>query len=101
MPRDRGVSAEIERAEQVAVAALAYLAETPEEMVRFLTLTGVDVGNIRQLARERAFLAAVLGHVTAYEPLLLAFAQSAGIEPARVTRAQTVLAGPAWEREVP
>ena len=101
MPRDRGVSAEIESAERLAVAALAYLAETPQELVRFLTLTGIEPGDIRELVGERAFLGAVLGHMRGDEALLLAFAESARIEPGRVGHAQTLLSGPAWEREVP
>jgi len=43
----------------------------------------------------------VLEHLAADEALLVAFAAEAGIKPAEVDRAHTVLAGRDWEREVP
>ena len=101
MRRDRGVSAEISAAEGLAVSALLYLAEDAERLGRFLAMTGIDPTQIRKAAADRAFLAAVLEHISADERLLLAFAGSAEIAPAAVSRAQILLSGPVWERDTP
>ena len=54
------------------------------------------------LAREPRFLAGVLEHMLGDESLLIAFATSAGIDPAEVARARSALGGGRkWERDVP
>ena len=55
---------------------------------------------IRAAAHEPGFLAGVLEHMLADESLLLAFADSAGIDPADVARARNALGGQ-WERDMP
>lgn len=87
-------------AEVVAIQALAYIAGEPEQLGRFLAITGIGPDQIRQAAREPRFLAGVLTHVMGDERLLVAFAESAGIEPATVGRAHDALGG-RWERDVP
>ncbi len=47
-------------AEQIAITALGWLANEPEQLSRFLALTGSDVGDIRRQAASPAFLAGVL-----------------------------------------
>ena len=46
------------------------------------------------------FLAGVLEHMLGDESLLIAFATSAGIDPAEVARARAAM-GRRWERDVP
>jgi hypothetical protein len=87
-------------AETVAIQALAYIAGEPEQLGRFLAITGIGPDQIRQAAREPQFLAGVLEHVMGDERLLMAFAEQAGIAPATVGKAHDALGG-RWERDVP
>ena len=87
-------------AEMLAVQALAFLAEDDSRMSGFVASTGIAVESIRAAAREPNFLAGVLEHILAEENLLIAFADSAGIDPAEVARARQAL-GKVWERDLP
>jgi hypothetical protein len=80
-------------AEILAIQALAFLAEEPEQLNRFLGMSGIDADDIRTAAREPAFLAGVLEHMLGDESLLIAFAESAGIEPGEIARARSALGG--------
>jgi hypothetical protein len=86
----------------MAIQALSFIAEEPERLARFLAITGIDAGQIRAAARQEGFLAGVLDHMLGDENLLVAFATSAGIDPAKVGRARSALRGGGkWERDVP
>jgi hypothetical protein len=87
-------------AEMLAIQALAFIADDPDAMSRFIEASGVSVAEIRRAAREPGFLAGVLEHMLADETLLLAFADSAGIDPAGIARASRALGGQ-WERDLP
>jgi uncharacterized protein DUF3572 len=76
-----------ESAEEIAVAALGFVAADPAQLTRFLSITGIEPQAIREAAREPGFLAGVLQFIIAHEPTLIAFAESAGIEPASVAQA--------------
>jgi Protein of unknown function (DUF3572) len=89
-----------EAAETPAIQALGFIAAEPQSLSRFLETSGISVDRIRQTAREPGFLAGVLEHMLGDESLLLAFARSAGIDPAEVARAASALGGQ-WERDVP
>ncbi len=89
-----------EAAETLAIQALAFIAEEPQSLRRFLDISGIAVEQIRAASREPGFLAGVLEHMLADESLLIAFAQSAGIDPAEVARAARALGG-RWERDLP
>jgi Protein of unknown function (DUF3572) len=89
-----------EQAETLAVQALAFIAEEPERMAAFLSTTGIDPGAIRDAASSPDFLAGVLEHMLGDESLVLAFADSAGLDPAEIARARSALGAP-WERDVP
>jgi hypothetical protein len=80
-------------AEMLAIQALAFIAEDPERLAAFLGATGIDVGAIRQAANAPGFLQGVLGHMLGDESLLVAFAESAGIDPAEIGRAHQALGG--------
>lgn len=78
-------------AEEIAIAALGFIAADPNLLPRFLAITGIEAGHIREAAREPGFLAGVLQFIAAHEPTLLAFADNAGIEPSSVLRAMRAL----------
>ncbi|HEY0566599.1 MAG TPA: DUF3572 domain-containing protein [Xanthobacteraceae bacterium] len=88
-------------AEQFAIQALGFLAGDPEELGRFLALTGIEPTEIRTAAQQPGFLAGVLDYICAHEPLLLAFARDGGFDPSDIARAREAIAGPPWNRDVP
>ena len=79
-------------AETLAIQALAFMAEEPERFNGFLAATGLSIEHIRTAANEPGFLAGVLEHMLADEILLVAFADSVGIDPADIARAHNALA---------
>ena len=89
-----------EAAEMLAIQALGFIAEDPERLAGFFASTGIPAEEIRAAAGEPGFLAGVLEHMLGDESLLVAFADGAGIDPAEVARAHSVL-GKAWERDLP
>src|SRR5213593_3650327 len=89
-----------EGAQALAIAALSYLAAEPEQLGRFLALSGIGPEKIRDAAREPHFLAGVLEHICSDERLLLDFAKYAEIKPPEVERARAALGG-TWERDLP
>jgi hypothetical protein len=82
-----------EAATALAIAALGFIADDPERLGRFLSLTGIDPRAIRVAAGESDFLLGVLDHLAGDESLLLAFAQENEIDPDEVRVARSVLAG--------
>jgi len=89
-----------EAAEMLAIQALGFIAAEPERLDAFLAATGLTLERLRESATEPDFLAGVLEHMLADESLLLAFAESAAIDPAAVARARNALGGN-WERDLP
>jgi hypothetical protein len=73
-----------EESERLAIAALRFLAGRPEDLDRFLGLTGLGPQNLRRAAADPGFLASVLDYFVADEPLMLAFAAEQGIAPQAV-----------------
>jgi hypothetical protein len=89
-----------EAAEMLAIQVLGFIAAEPERLDAFLAATGLTLERLRESATEPDFLAGVLEHMLADESLLLAFAESAAIDPAAVARARNALGGN-WERDLP
>jgi hypothetical protein len=90
-----------EAAESLAIQALSFLAEEPERLAGFLAASGIGPDDIRDAARQSGFLGGVLDHMLGDESLLLAFADSAGLDPASIARARRGLSGRPWERDLP
>ena len=86
-----GLRQDREAAEMLAIQALAFIAEEPERLNRFLEMTGIPLAEIRAAAGAPGFLAGILEHMLGDESLLIAFATSAGIDPAEVARARSAL----------
>ena len=78
-------------AEEIAIAALGFIAGDPALLPRFLAITGIEAQAIRHAAREPGFMAGVLQFIVAHEPTLMAFAESAGIAPGAVLAAMRAL----------
>ena len=83
-----------ETAEMLAIQALSFIAGEPDQLARFLDMSGIAPDEIRAAAREVAFLAGVLEHMLGDESLLVAFAESAGIDPGEIAQARVALNSP-------
>jgi len=79
--------------ETVAIQALSFLAGKPEELSHFLSLSGLDPTELRQLAADQTFLGGVLDFLLQDEALLLVFAEESGLAPAAIGVARRRLAG--------
>jgi hypothetical protein len=90
-----------EAAKSLAIEALSFLAGDVQRLGRFLALTGVNPKDIRALARDSEFLAAVLDHVLNDSSLMQAFARESGRNLEDLGTAHAVLGGKPWERDVP
>lgn len=78
----------------LAIEALRFFADDPERADRFFTWSGLDAGTLRAAASRPGFGASVLEYLMQDEPLLLSFAQHAGLKPADVAAThQVTLAG--------
>jgi len=82
-----------ENDETIALNALSFLAESPDDLESFMHQSGVDPTTIRLRAAERDFLAAVLDFLMADEALLVRFCDSTLTEPRAVKQANYRLGG--------
>jgi hypothetical protein len=96
MRERRGNGGKAEDVSQIAISVLAFLAERPEDLARFLALSGVGPQNLREAARDPGFLTGVIDFLMSDEALLLAFAEHAGIAPERLTAIAAKLNPEAW-----
>jgi Protein of unknown function (DUF3572) len=87
-------------AETIAANALNFLARDAERLVRFLDLSGLNPGSIREAARDAGFLAGVLEYICGDQALLLEFADHSGVTPSAVEKARLALSG-RWDRDLP
>ena len=77
----------------LALRALAFLAAGEDRVARFLSLTGLDPGEIRRSVSDPGFHLAVLDHLAGDERLLLAFADAERLSPEAVGLARRALGG--------
>lgn len=86
---------ERERAEIVALQALAFVAGDDELLPRFLNLTGMDLDGLRAAAgsADPATLGAVLDFLLNHEPTLMAFAEATGVPAKDPARARAAFPG--------
>ena len=87
----------VEKASEMAVSALSFIAQDPESIGLFMDQAGLDPQDLRAASATPGFLAAVLEFLCAQEPQLMAFAANAGVTPEAVDMARKVLAGPEGE----
>jgi len=79
--------------EEIALAALGYLAGEADRLSRFLSLSGLGPHNLRAAAADSGFLAAVLDYIMADERLLLDFAADAGLSPEAIVASRRAMDG--------
>jgi hypothetical protein len=79
--------------QDLAVAALEYLAAEPDRLSRFLGISGLGPQNLRAAAADPHFLASVLDYVIADEPLLIGLAASRAVPPERIVAARSAMEG--------
>ena len=82
-----------ENAEILALKGLAFLANAPDSLDRFLALSGIGGGELRERAEEPEFLAAVLDFLLSDEPLLTAFCEAEALDAKAVHGARRTLPG--------
>ena len=81
-----------ERAEILAVDALAWLAGQPQDMEAFLNLSGIDVAGLRGGAGSSEMSAALLDFLLAHEPMMLRFCADGDLDPRQIQQARNALA---------
>ena len=84
-------TADLEKAEVLALQALDFLAQEPERLGRFLALSGIGPAQLRDSAGSPHTLAGVLDHLLQDESLLLVFCSLNGHLPQSVAPARQVL----------
>jgi hypothetical protein len=72
----------------LGLAALAATLGDQRRAQRFIDLTGIGTGELRERAGEPALLAALLRFLEAHEPDLLAVAEALGADPLDLVRAR-------------
>jgi hypothetical protein len=80
-----------ERAEILALEALAWLAADEGGITRFLAASGVDAADLRDAAGSTGLAVAILNFLLAHEDLLLAFCESSGTSAIELHRASHLL----------
>ncbi len=71
---------------ELAGAGIDYLASDPEELGRFLGITGFDVQGFRDALGSREMASAILDYFASNEPSLLAMCANRGISVERFMR---------------
>jgi len=80
-----------EDAASLALRALAWTLGDPTRADRLLALTGLTPDDLRGRAGDPTLLASVLGFLEAYEPDLMACADSIGVSPKNIVAAREAL----------
>jgi hypothetical protein len=88
---DRTRSASGSGAVAVALSALVWTLGDSARANRLLDLTGLDPAELRERAGDPALLAATIGFLEAYEPDLVACAESLGLAPSDLVAARVAL----------
>ena len=82
-----------ENAEILAINGLSWLAGEPEDLNRFLNLSGLGVDDLRAAAGTPEISVAILDFLLANETLLLRFCEAADVTPKNLHLARHVLGG--------
>ncbi len=78
--------------EALAFSALAWLLADDDRAQRLLAITGLAGEDLRSRLGERAVLAAILGHLEAHQPDLIAAATALDVDPGALVAARERLA---------
>ena len=77
----------------LALAALTATLSDERRARRFIDLTGIGTGQLRQRAGDPALLAALIAFLEAHEPDLVSVAEEIGVEPAALAAIRHDLEG--------
>ncbi|MBX9925112.1 MAG: DUF3572 domain-containing protein [Hyphomicrobiaceae bacterium] len=91
----------LDRAEEIAIDGLSFLAGSADQMGRFLSLTGVGPSDLASALDDPALLAAVLEHIIGDEPLLLELSANRNVPPDDIILAWDLLTLAAAEAKRP
>jgi hypothetical protein len=80
-------------AETLALKALAHFAADTDALLRFLSLSGLDLQDLRKRAADPELLAAVIDFLLADEKLCAAFVEDENIQPQLLHAARRALPG--------
>jgi hypothetical protein len=80
-------------AEALAISILAWISQSPDLMDRFLALTGLTAGTIRQAAGEPGFFSGVTTFLMNHEPTLSAFCAECDKKPEEVVACHRFFSG--------
>lgn len=80
-------------AEALALRALTYLAEHPDKLVGFLSLSGQTPADLRGMAEDPGRLGGVMDYILSDDATVLEFAEYAGIAPTAIGLARGALPG--------
>lgn len=83
-----------ERAEVLALQALAFIASDEDLLLRFIALTGMDVDGLRAVAAETGTLIAVMDFIMFDDSLIVRFAEFVNLGPEIAGQIRYALAGP-------
>lgn len=83
-----------ERAETIALDALAFLAGRPEDLERFLGNSGINVDELRHRAADPDMLRAVTEFVLSDDALVNGFCEEQNLDPRDIHVANHVLGQP-------
>lgn len=81
----------IERAEEIGIHGLQFLAGSPDRLGLFLSLSGLGPDELRRSAGAPAMLAAVLEHIIGDEPMLLELSANRNVPPDDIVLAWDLL----------
>ncbi len=83
----------LEAAETLALKGLAFLANSPDDLGRFLAISGMEGASLRQSAEDTEFLAAIMDFLLSHEPLLTAFCEAESLDARTIHFARRALPG--------
>lgn len=69
-------------AETIGVDALRFLMSEPKVHQRFLDVTGMEAGQLREVATKPSFFVGMLDFILVHEPTVLDFAAATKLDPA-------------------
>lgn len=81
------------QAETLALKALTFLVQSPQEVERFLALSGIAPADLRARAADPEILAAVLDFLLADDARVTGFCEAEGVEPRLLHLARLALPG--------
>src|SRR5690606_4819762 len=73
--------------DELAELCFTYLLNNPQQLMEFMSITGLDPDGLRRAVGTDSFKRGLLDHVVQNEPLLLAVCESGRLRPEAVMRA--------------